>query len=129
MNETTQFLAQLMGPITFIVALSAGLKTREYMAWFKQIDQEEPYVFLQGMIELTVGLAVVLNHNLWDSLPQAIISIFGWAMIVEGTLMLLISKLSLRRALLKATTPALMRLAVIIGLAAGAYLTWAGYML
>jgi len=129
MNETTTYLAQLIGPITLLLSLSFLFKAKVYMEWFKHVEKTQPYLFLQGIVESTVGLALVLNHNLWGSAPEIIISFLGWAMIMEGSMALLTSDKSIKKSLRK--TMSVKSLQGVSGamIILGAYLTWAGYFM
>ena len=127
MNETTQYLAQLIGPITIILAISFALKSKAYMEWFSHIDRTQPYLFLQGVVEATVGLALVLNHNLWTSAPEIIISLLGWGMILEGTLALVTSNKSIKRTFRGFLSPVALQATAGVFVILGGYLTWIGY--
>lgn len=123
------FLAQLMGPILLILGISFALRRDEYMAWFKKIDKEGPYLFIQGVVEATAGLAVVLAHNLWTSPIEVFVSLLGWGMLLEGGLTLLSSKRTLKSALKSFATPQLMLLTTVFILGLGTFFTWVGYFL
>ena len=58
----------------------------------KAIIQEPPLLFISGLLGVTAGLAIVLSHNLWSggALP-VIVTLFGWAALIKGMLLLLLS--------------------------------------
>ena len=127
LNEATLHLAQLIGPIAVLLGISFLLKAKDYMAWFKHIDRAQPYLFLQGLVEAAVGLAIVLHHNLWGSAPEIIISLLGWGMIFEGSLALLTSNKSIKRMVRNIITPDYFQVSSVFCLILGGYLTWVGY--
>ncbi|XKT75168.1 MAG: hypothetical protein ACJKSS_00020 [Patescibacteria group bacterium UBA2103] len=88
--ELTLFLAKVLG----IYALVGGLSGLFYPARMQKALAEvtKSYIFpyFDGAIALILGLVVVLNHNLWNTAVEIIISLFGWAAIVEGVAMMLL---------------------------------------
>jgi hypothetical protein len=58
----------------------------------KEIVQTPPLLFMAGLMAMTAGLAIVLVHNVWSggALP-VIVTLFGWAALTKGVLLLLLS--------------------------------------
>jgi hypothetical protein len=58
----------------------------------KAIIQDRPLLFICGLMGVTAGLAIVLAHNVWSggALP-IIVTLFGWASLIKGMLLLLLS--------------------------------------
>ena len=58
----------------------------------KAIIQDRPLLFMSGLMGVTAGLAIVLAHNVWSGgvLP-IIVTLFGWASLIKGMLLLLLS--------------------------------------
>ena len=58
----------------------------------KEIVQTPPLLFMAGLMGMTAGLAIVLAHNVWSggALP-VIVTLFGWAALIKGMLLLLLS--------------------------------------
>lgn len=58
----------------------------------KAIIQDRPLLFISGLMGVTAGLAIVLAHNVWSGgvLP-IIVTLFGWASLIKGMLLLLLS--------------------------------------
>lgn len=121
------YLAQLMGPVLFIVGLSFALNGQDLLAWFKKLDKAGHSLFLQGIVETTVGLAIITAHNYWVTPAEIIISFMGWAMLFEGTLALITSKTTVKKMVRNWAKPDFMVIWAFISLVLGAYLTWVGY--
>jgi hypothetical protein len=62
------------------------------MEIMKSIIQNRPLLFIAGLLGMTAGLAIVLAHNVWSGgvLP-IIVTLFGWASLIKGMLLLLLS--------------------------------------
>ena len=128
MNETTLFLSRLIGPVMLLVGISFAIHHKFYMDWFKKMKDGEHFLFFVVLIEVIVGLAIVLSHNLWTSVPEIIISVIGYEMILEGTLLLLFGRPWLKVAVrLFSRTILLFVFSLLIVFALGGYLTWIGY--
>ena len=58
----------------------------------KAIIQDRPLLFIAGLLGMTAGLAIVLSHNVWSGgvLP-IVVTLFGWASLIKGMLLLLLS--------------------------------------
>ena len=128
MNETTLFLSRLIGPIVLLLGVSFAIQHKFYIDLLNKLKENGAFLFLIAIVELTAGLAIVLNHNLWTSAPEIIISIMGYGMILEGTLVILGGKTWIKLAirLFSRTTP-LFVFSALVALALGGYLTWMGY--
>jgi hypothetical protein len=98
------------------------------MDWFKKLKKNGAFLFLAALVEVTAGLAVVLSHNLWTSAPEIIVSVLGYGMILEGTVVLLGGKTWIKLAVrLFSRTTLLFVFSALLTLALGGYLTWIGY--
>jgi hypothetical protein len=78
----------------YLIAVSATMfahpqATVEIM---KAIIQDRPLLFICGLMGVTAGLAIVLAHNVWSGgvLP-IMVTVFGWASLIKGMLLLLLS--------------------------------------
>jgi hypothetical protein len=131
MSADTLHLAQLIGPILILLGVSFGMNKKFYINWFKKMDKEDGFLFLAGLVETTAGLAIVLGHNLWGSAAEIIISFLGWAMILEGSLCLLLNKKFPKGIVshMMKSMPEFMSISAVVMLVAGTYLSYLGYMM
>ena len=127
MNDTTLFLSQLIGPVLILLALSMLMRQESWKAFIKGMGRDSSLLLYNGILESTAGLAIVLHHNLWSTPAEVIISLLGWAMILEGAFDLFISKRTIKQAV-KSMSDQMMKLSGIFMLVIGAYLTWFGFL-
>ena len=127
MNDLTLYLSQLMGPVMAILGLAFLLRQKEMVTRMKDLAKHPVILLISGMVETTAGLAVVLAHNEWGTPAAFIISLMGWGMLIEGTFSLLVSKTFLRKSIADMTMGVIHPAGVVM-LAAGAYLSWYGYL-
>jgi hypothetical protein len=95
----------------------------------KAIVQEPPLLFIAGLMGVTAGLAIVLAHNVWSggALP-ILVTLFGWASLIKGILLLVLSPETESRVFLVGLHyeqhPNFYAAFVLL---LGAYLTYAGF--
>ena len=95
----------------------------------KAIIQNPPLLFIAGLMGVTAGLAIVLAHNVWSggALP-VIVTLFGWASLIKGMLLLVLSPETESRVFIVGLHyeqhP---NLCAAFLLLLGAYLTYAGF--
>lgn len=127
MNPTTLFLASLIGPLIVAIGFGIYLSRAYYIKVYQRLEDETLAVFLAATISITVGIAMVLHHNLWGTTPEIIISAIGWLAIMKGVLLAVTPKyvevLSVKiskSSFFSAVGPLL----IVLGL----YLSWIAYL-
>jgi hypothetical protein len=126
MSELTTFLSQLIGPVLLLMGLSIGLNRKYYSDWMRKIDKHEACLFFMAITEVTIGLAIVLSHNLWGTIEEVVITVVGYGAILEGAVVLIGGK-SYVKGIMKKLSPDLITIAVICCLVVGAYISWNGF--
>jgi hypothetical protein len=126
MEDITLFLLQLLGPIFLLAALGFFLNGESYEKLMKKIDTSSLAFIMTGYASLTVGLAIVLQHNLWVTPGEIIVSLFGWAALIKGGLLILSPK-SMTDLSEKIVKGWVWTVAPAIWLVLGAYMTWLAY--
>lgn len=126
MNETTILLARIMGTTLCLTGLGMVLNAKFYFEIFKDLKDIKLEIFTFGMGVIALGIAVVVNHPFWDSIPAVIINIVGIAMLVKGSFFAILPKMMFRltEAIL---SPALLMIGGILWVIGGAYLMWVGF--
>ena len=86
---TSIFLAKLIGPILVIAGIGVLANRKVFLALGQEIIRSHALVYLFGLIDLTVGLAIVLTHNVWAASWPLIITLLGWLCVIRGTVRVL----------------------------------------
>jgi hypothetical protein len=91
-SPRTLFLGKLLGLYCVALALAMLAHAQATVEIMKEIVQTPPLLFMAGLMAMTAGLAIVLAHNVWSggALP-VIVTLFGWASLIKGMLLLLLS--------------------------------------
>lgn len=122
----TIFLAQIWGPIILTVGLGIFLSHSFYIRIYRDLEKETLSVLLFGMLAMMLGIAHVQVHNLWDTLPQVVVSILGWGLLVKGIVFTALPKVADMGGKVVARFK-LVSSAGIFMLLIGVYLSWFGY--
>jgi len=88
--QTSIFLAKLMGPILALAGLAMLINRKELEALAQEFLRSRALFFLLGLVDLGVGLAIVLTHNVWVADWRIIITLLGWFLLVRGAVRVLI---------------------------------------
>lgn len=82
--STTLFLAQLWGPAIMAVALGIFFNRQYYVKTYRDLQKEPLAMLVFGMTAISAAIAHIHVHNVWSTLPEAIISFLGWALLCKG---------------------------------------------
>ncbi len=82
--ETTVFLASLWGPALLAVGLGIFFSRKYYMRMYHELEKETLAILCFGMMAISVGIAQIHFHNVWNTLPQILVSLLGWLTLVKG---------------------------------------------
>jgi hypothetical protein len=81
---TSIFLAQLIGPVAVAGAVGIFLNASAFRAMAQEFLRSPAMIYLSGLLTMTAGLSVVLNHNLWVTDWRILLTIFGWLATIGG---------------------------------------------
>jgi hypothetical protein len=87
---TSIFLAKLLGPILLVAGIALLVNRKELDALAQELLRSRVLFFLLGLIDLAVGLAIVLTHNVWVADWRLVITLLGWLLMVRGAVRMLI---------------------------------------
>ena len=88
--QTSIFLAKLLGPILLIAGIAMLVNRKELDALAQELLRSSLLLFLAGLIDFSVGLAIVLTHNVWIADWRVLITLLGWLLIARGAVRVLI---------------------------------------
>jgi hypothetical protein len=125
--QTSIFIARLLGPVLVVAGIAMLVNRRRLDAIVQELFGSPLLLLLLGIIDFTVGLAIVLTHNVWAADWRVIITLLGWALIVRGAVRMLIPEQAkaFGAKLLKNSTVICASLGATIAL--GVVLSWFGY--
>lgn len=123
---TTQTLSVLIG--LFLVAVGIGLLTGRgsYATLIDDLRENTALGYVTSVIVFVLGAVIIAVHNRWTYPVAVVVSLIGWAALIEGFLMLAIRRplLSLLKGV-PITTATMMPLGVVL-IVCGVPLLYAG---
>jgi hypothetical protein len=127
MDDSTLLVFKLIGPIFFVMGLALVVNLKYFYKSLKNVDEESPlFVLIMGGVSMLLGLLILTKHNLWSSVDEIIVSVFGCLAVVKGVLLLLVPKWLLKFATNVYSTTTLTVGGIVI-LVFGGYLSWVAY--
>ena len=87
---TSIFIAKLIGPILLVASIAMLINRKQIYALGQELLRSHVLLLLLGLIDLSIGLAIVLTHNVWVADWRIIITLLGWLLIVRGAIRCLI---------------------------------------
>ena len=88
--QTSIFIARLLGPVLLVAGIAMLINRKQLDAIVAEVLRSPLLLLLLGIIDFTVGLAIVLAHNLWVADWRLIITLLGWLLMVRGAVRMLI---------------------------------------
>ena len=87
---TSIFLAKLLGPILLVAGIAMLVNRKQLDALAQELLRSHLLLFLLGLIDFSIGLAIVLTHNVWVADWRLIITLLGWLLLVRGAVRMLV---------------------------------------
>lgn len=125
--ENTIYLSQVFGLFLIIGGASIMYRNSYFVGVIGGFVEERLMRMFIGMAELLGGLFLVLAHSDWSTLPAAIITAFGWMLVIEGTCYLLLPDSAIRWIIRTCNVKAWYIGGGAAAIAAGAYLAAFGF--
>jgi hypothetical protein len=87
MTATTAFVAGIAGPAFILIGIGFFASRAHYKSVYQNLRNETLAVFMTAVVVLSAGIAIVRAGNTWDTLPDIIVSLLGWLMILKGAVL------------------------------------------
>ncbi len=126
MDPMTLFLAQVFGPTLFVLSIALFVNRSFYTRAFQSIGDANLASFMSMFAMISVGMVLVLNHFLWGSLPEILVSILALGFLVKGSLWALFPAW-FDRITQSVLSSRMMGFASGVWLLGGLYLVWVGF--
>lgn len=128
-TETSVFLAQLIGPILLLVGLGLVLNRDVYREVAEEVLRSRALTYESGLLALTAGLAIVINHMWVHKGWLLIITATGWLLVLRGVLRILMpQQTSDQVTRLLARWPQILTVSGLLIGFFGGVLIWHGYV-
>ncbi len=81
------FLAELWGFSIVIICFALLIKPKNIECLLALVE-DSATLFLLGLINVILGVALVLSYNVWELNWEVIITIVGWLVLLRGVIIL-----------------------------------------
>jgi hypothetical protein len=125
--QTSIFLAQLIGPVMLAGAISLLINGERQRAMARDFLDSAPLIYISGVLVMTAGLAIVLNHNVWAADWRVIITLFGWMLAIGGAIRIIFFSIVEKIGTAMLDKPWATTVAGVVWLAIAAVLCFYGY--
>jgi len=125
--DITTLLAQVWGPIMLALGLGFFFSRAIYIKVYRDLEKVPFAVISLGMFAMATGIFHVMAHNIWDTFPQMLVSIFGWSLLLKGAVCMVFPGFADKSGDW-AVSAKIVPLSGAIALLLGLYLSWVGYL-
>jgi hypothetical protein len=124
--ELSIFLAKVIGPVLMLVCLSLAIDRRNIDLLFETY-RSSAAVFITGVVELFLGTAMIVSHNIWALDFRIVLTLIGWLLLTRGIGRTFFpSRVAGMLAGFRAVQPVFVPLLILVFLI-GAYLAYSGF--
>ena len=82
------FIARLIGPVMLVIGLAVYANQGGFRDMAEEFMASRALMFLSGLLIMSLGVAIVLTHNVWIANWPVLITLFGWLCAIGGALRL-----------------------------------------
>ncbi|MFC1962734.1 hypothetical protein ACFLWB_01880 [Chloroflexota bacterium] len=93
----TIFLGKIIAPYLFASGLGFLFSFNFYERLLRNSNKSDPLaVNLSGMVHFILGFAIVLQHNLWGSVLEILVTLVGFGLIIKGLTLIVLPNLTMK---------------------------------
>ena len=124
---TSIFLAKLIGPVLLAIGVGLLVNSAAYRTMAEEGLRSRVLIYLTGVLTMTAGLAVVINHSVWAADWRVIITLLGWLATIGGAVRIVCPQASEKMGGWMLKHPQGLTIGAVFWLAIGAVLCFFGY--
>ena len=87
-NPTTTLLATEFGGYLVAAGIFGLTKRENWTSVLLELRDRTGLAYIVGAFVYCLGVAIIAVHNSWDSLLEVVVSLVGWAALIEGLILL-----------------------------------------
>lgn len=123
----TILLAKVFGLSLIIGGVAIWARKRHFVPIVGAFVEDKLTRVVVAILELTGGLFLVNTHNIWNTPVEAIVSLFGWCLLLEGSFYLLSSDETVEKVIKPLNNKSWYLLGGVFSILLGVYLAGSGF--
>lgn len=127
--ELTILLSKVFGIYLIVGGLAIIVRRKYFMSVVHQWVDHGMLRMIVAIAEFVAGLFIIMTHNIWETLPEGIVSAAGWILMLEGAFYLFASEKLVRKLMKMFNTKMWYIVGGLLSIALGAYLINFGFAL
>jgi uncharacterized protein YjeT (DUF2065 family) len=127
MKLTTILIAELTGPIALALGIGILISPEYYRKIYRHLEKEGIALVIGAIIGMGGGLLIILNHNVWDTTEEIVVSLIGWITLIKGVSIAVLPKV-LEKTVGSFNTLPFLRLSGGALIVLGSYLSYVAYL-
>ncbi|MDP2090641.1 MAG: hypothetical protein Q8K30_03495 [Candidatus Gracilibacteria bacterium] len=84
----TVLTSSVLGPILLLLGIGLFINSKYYKNILEHVTDKSHTLIFVGIIGMILGAYMVSNNNILEGTPELIISIIGWAVLLDSSLIL-----------------------------------------
>jgi len=125
--ENTLFLAQFLGLFSIIFSVAIIMRRKMIVHVLRDFLKDRTLAFVVGVFEMAAGLLLVLNLSSWNGTLEIVISLLGWAFLLEGIFYLFARQKTMQKLISALDNVSAYYFFALLYLFLGIYLVLAGF--
>ncbi|MCW8408590.1 hypothetical protein OQJ13_06335 [Legionella sp. PATHC035] len=86
--DTSKFLSKVLGIYLIVVSLAILINLHQFTLYVQELLKDGPLMLVLGFWTFTVGLLMVVAHNVWQWSWRLLITIIAWIILLKGANMI-----------------------------------------
>ncbi|KTC82270.1 Integral membrane protein (PIN domain superfamily) [Legionella cherrii] len=86
--DTSKFLSKVLGIYLIVVSLAILINLHQFTLYVQELLKDGPLMLILGFWTFTVGLLMVVAHNIWQWSWRLLITIIAWIILLKGANMI-----------------------------------------
>jgi hypothetical protein len=126
-TERNRQFARILGPYLVIVGIAAIMRAPQMKIMLAEFSNISVATWITGAFVLLVGLTIVALHQNWHGASAGLVSALGWLTLIKGALLLAMPGVSTATAAFMIDRNGWWQAAMVLAIALGIFLTYAGW--
>jgi len=120
------FLAKLFGLYLIVISIILLSRPKQLVGSIKALAESNELIFFGSIINIIIGLALIIGHNVWVADWRVIITILAWLLFIRGIVNIYYPSFAKKMVTIFEYNPyfyTMLGIYIVIGI----YLTYVGY--